>query len=96
MQLFPGYRPMGLSRIQACAEIYTFRGQYELSKNRASIEKKIGMWRGSSVKLEAPSVLLAPDLCLWASGPEQRSEIKKIMRKYCRKRSPKRASRLWQ
>ena len=37
VQLFPGYRPMGLSRIQACTEIYTWRGQYELSENRASI-----------------------------------------------------------
>ena len=30
-------RPMGLSRIQSCTEIYTRRGQYELSKNRANI-----------------------------------------------------------
>ena len=35
--------------------------------------------RGSSVKSEAPSVLLAPDLCIWASGPKQRSEVKKII-----------------
>ena len=43
VQLFPGYRPMGLSRIQACTEIYTWRGEYGLSKNRASTEQKIGM-----------------------------------------------------
>ena len=29
------------------------------------------------MRSEAPSVLSAPDLCVWASGPEQRSELKK-------------------
>ena len=78
---------MGLSRIQACTEIYNWQGQCELSKNRANIEQKIGMWGGSSAKSEAPSVLLAPDLCVWDSGPEQRSEVKKIIWQYCRKQS---------
>lgn len=31
-QLFLGYRPMGLSRIQACIKIYTWQVQYEMSK----------------------------------------------------------------
>ena len=88
MQLFPGYRSMGLSRIQACTEIYNWRGQYELSENHARSEQKIGMLRGSSARSEAPSVSSAPDLCIWASGPEKRSEVKKIIRQYCRKHSP--------
>ena len=79
---------MGLSRIHACTEIYTWRGQFELSENRISIENKIGMRGGNSAKLEAPSALSAPKLCIWASGLEQRSKVKKIKRQYCRKQSP--------
>ena len=40
------------------------------------------------MRSEAPSVLSARDLCIWASGLEQRSEVKKIMRQYYRKQSP--------
>ena len=39
------------------------------------------------MRSEAPSVLSALDLCVWASGPEQRSEVKKIIWQYCRKQS---------
>ena len=42
-QLFPGYRPMGLSRISACLQINAGRSQRELSKYNIGSRENDGM-----------------------------------------------------
>ena len=45
---------MGLSRIHACTEIYTRRGQYELSEKTAQVlDKKLGC-EGAVVRGQRP------------------------------------------
>ena len=39
------------------------------------------------MRSEAPSVVSAPDFCIWASAPEQRPEVKKVIWQYYRKQS---------